>query len=78
MTTESALISRTFAVGWRYRCTLTVPAPRVGAVACVVAEWEPGLPKRLSAAELADYRRGRDAIFAEAARRMGTPVVVVE
>lgn len=78
MTAESALISRTFAVGWRYRCTLTVPAPRVGAVACMVAEWEPSLPKRLSAAELADYRRGRDAIFAEAAAMTGGNVFVIE
>jgi hypothetical protein len=39
------------------------------------AQWEPSLPKRLSAAEWRDYRAGRDAFFQRAARivrrRMG-------
>lgn len=78
MTAESALISRTFAVGWRYRCTLTVPTSRAGAVAYIVAEWEPNLPKRLSGSELANYRRGRDAVLAEAARMLGGNALVIE
>jgi hypothetical protein len=39
------------------------------------AQWEPSLPKQLSAAEWRDYRIGRDAFFQRAAsivsRRMG-------
>jgi hypothetical protein len=68
----------TFRVGSRFRCTLTmdvsslVAGPAIGALN---AQWEPSLPKRLSAAEWRDYRVGRDAFIRRAAsivgRRMG-------
>ena len=70
-------LSSTFRVGRRYRCTIVLPLGR-GTAAQMAATWEPELPRRLTNSELRDYRRGRDAMLAEAARLLGGPVAVVE
>ena len=72
------ILRTSFPVGYRYRCTMTldVKSLAAGPVGGMLnAQWEPSLPKRLSAAEWRDYRAGRDAFFQRAAsivgRRMG-------
>lgn len=72
----SAAFTRTWPVG-RYTCTLSLPADAAGAVSIDV-EWHPAMPERLTAAELEQYRRGRnDAVTAWAAA-VGTRVAVVD
>jgi len=44
----------------------------------MTCEWDPDIPSRLSARELAAYRAGRDALLAEAGDALGGGVVVVE
>jgi hypothetical protein len=68
------ILRSTFRVGYRFRCTMTmdVSGLAVGpAIGALNAQWEPSLPKRLSANELRDYRAGRDAFFQRAASREG-------
>jgi len=70
-----------FRVGKRYRCHLTLPlAVLHGGAGVFGCEWSPALPSTgLTADELVDYRRGRDALVAEAARLTGTkPPLVLE
>ena len=69
-------ISTTFRVGQRYRCSMRYsPTEARG----LMAEWEPSPPtRRLTKAELADYRRGRDAFAAEIAHLIGGDVLIVE
>jgi hypothetical protein len=71
-------LSTIFRVG-RYTCSITLPLPlpTSGAVS-IETRWEPEPPHRLNADELAEYRRGRDALLAEAAKHVGGPVAVVE
>jgi hypothetical protein len=47
-------------------------------VGIIGVSWSPHTPRRLSKAELRDYRSGRDALLAEAAKRLGGNVAVVE
>lgn len=75
MNSDRAL-SRTFAVGTRYQCTLTLPLS--SGVQSIVAEWEPDVPAKLNDAELTDYRAGRDALIAEAAAVLGGKALVIE
>jgi hypothetical protein len=71
-----AEITTTFRVGRRYRCSLRYPSPECGGL---IAEWEPSFPtRRLTKAELADYRQGRDTFFAEIARMIGGNVLIIE
>ena len=68
-----------FRVGRRYRCTMRLPISDLGEpVGIIGVSWSPRTPKRLSKAELRDYRRGRDALLAEAAEHLGGAVAVVE
>jgi hypothetical protein len=72
-------ISTRFRVGARYIVTLAIPLEslRAGVVHLDVV-WEPSPPHRLTAAELHDYRSGRDALFAEVAKLIGGNVAIVE
>lgn len=75
---EAAALVRSFPVG-RYTATLTVPrAPANGAAICASMEWAPELPSRLTPAELAQYRQGRDAALREVARVLGLNVGVLD
>jgi hypothetical protein len=72
-------LSTTFKVGRRHRCTILLPLPMLKAGALQIEpNWEPVIPRRLTKAELRDYRRGRDALLKEAARHLGGPVAVLE
>ena len=42
------------------------------------SEWSPDLPPKLSAAEWAQYRAGRNALVSEVARAIGARVMLVE
>lgn len=76
MSAEGAL-SRSWIVG-RYRCSLSVPPPKLGGLSCCSVEWSPCLPTKLSAAELATYTARRDAAIAEVASELGIKALVVE
>lgn len=69
-------ITRSWSVG-KYRVTMTIPRSGSGLLAATV-EWEPYLPKRLTDAELRQYRAGRDAALAEMAAELGVTVGLVE
>lgn len=69
-------LSRTFSVGRRYRCTLTVPVQP--GIATATGEWEPDVPVSLTDAELADYRAGRALLMRELAQVLGANVLVVD
>ena len=71
-------LATSFRVG-RYTCSIKLPieALRAG-VMRVETSWLPEPPTRLTKAELRDYRRGRDALLAEAGRLLGGPVLVAE
>lgn len=75
--TAEAVFTRTWRVGHR-TVTLTAPRPKPGAVASVVMEWEPNMPRRLTPDEMTAYRSGRDAALAELAVELGGPVAVIE
>ncbi len=47
----------------------------LGAVTC---EWDPAMPERLTAVELAAYRRARDGVLARLAERIGGSILLVE
>ena len=79
MSAETPALTRTFPVGRRWRCTITVQRPTVGQVANMVAEWEPGRPtRRLNKAELRQNREGRNALAAELSEILGERVAVIE
>jgi hypothetical protein len=72
-------LSTTFRVGRRYRCSIALPLASIEQGSAVIeTRWEPDVPRRLTKAELRDYRRGRDALMTEAARVLGGAVAVVE
>jgi hypothetical protein len=75
-----AVVSTIFKVGYRYRCTMTAPmdAIRRGAVFSTKCEWEPRVPARLWPNEVVDYRRSRDAFYAEVAKIIGGNVAIAE
>ena len=67
---KQAAVMKSFKVG-KLTCTITIQAPTVGAVTNMVVEWEPGMPRRLSRRQWAEYRAGRDAAFTELLNKMG-------
>jgi len=77
MSAEAAICVRTWTVGWR-TCTLTMQRPKAGAVLHCSMEWAPDKPVRLSDAEIAEYRRGRNAALAEISLELGINAAVVE
>lgn len=73
------MIETTFRVGRRWKVTMALPDRLPHGVLEIDAVWDPAAPaRRLNKRELADYRRGRDAFLAEAARLMGGSALVVE
>jgi hypothetical protein len=77
MSAEAAAAVRTWAAG-RYLCTLTVARPKPGAVVQCCVEWEPEQPRRLTEAELREYRAGRNAALQSIAAELGLSTAVVE
>lgn len=69
-----------FRVGRRYRCCIKIALPigRRGAVGSLRVEWDEAPRRRLNRAELRDYRRGRDVLFAEAARLTKQKVMIAD
>jgi hypothetical protein len=56
MSAETAAAQVTFTMG-RFCVTMTAQRPVLGGTSHVVCEWDPHLPKRLSASERREYRR---------------------
>ncbi len=77
MSAESAAGMRSFRVG-RFIATLTMPRPVGGGVAAASIEWTPHLPKRLTPAELEQYRCGRDAALRDLCAELGISALVLE
>lgn len=50
---------------------LTLPLPRQGEAVTAALEWLPSPPRRLSRAELRQYRRGRSRALAALGKRLG-------
>ena len=77
MTAETPALVHKFNVGTR-TATITIQRPRVGGVVNMVVEWEPDAPVKLTPAELAQYRQGRDSAVAGLAAELNTKALVVE
>lgn len=71
----TAAIEITFSVG-RYVCHMAYPLPAGSGQ--LEANWSPEMPAKLSAAEMSQYRAGRDALIAQVAEQTGLNVAVVE
>ncbi len=67
---EKAALVRTWRVGKR-KVTVTVPQIRTGQVLYAAFEWTPNMPRRLSRREWRQYRKGRDAAFADLFAELG-------
>lgn len=76
MSAESAFV-RTWRAG-RYTATLTYPISRAGEVRSAAIEWSPAMPRRLTPAELAEYRAGRDHALAALSAEFGVRIAVLE
>jgi hypothetical protein len=76
---SGGILRVSFAVG-RYRCTMTkdVTAHVTGAIGTLNAQWEPDVPGRLSKAEIAQYRAGRDGFYQRVANIARVRAMVVE
>jgi hypothetical protein len=71
-------LQTTFRVG-DFRCTMTmVTKPERGKVMTTGAEWHPSVPKYLNRKCLRQYRAGRNALYAEAARLTGMRTALIE
>lgn len=77
MAAEAAVLTRSWKVG-RRTCTLTVPRPTQGGLACAVMEWSPDSPSGLSRKEWRQYRAGRNRAAAELAAALGVAAAVIE
>lgn len=76
---NAPLVTTTFRVGKRFKCTVTVPRFEPGDTLALSFEWEPDVPQRpLTKREITDYRRGRDVALNEVARLIGGNVMCVE
>ncbi len=74
---EAAAMTRTWRVGKR-RVTMTAPQIRSGQVAMATIEWHPDMPRHLSRREWKQYRKGRDAAFAELCGDLGIRGMLME
>jgi len=72
--TARGIIS-TFKVGKRFRCTMSADTDSPGHVTC---RWSPDMPRKLKQRDIEDYRRGRDAFYAELGKATGRRIAVVE
>ena len=72
-------MSTTFRVGKR-TVTLAMERPERGDYGMELehVEWRPSMPKRLTKKEWRQYRAGRDAMVAEAARLAGMTIGLME
>lgn len=77
MSAEAAYCTRSWSAG-RYTCTLTMRRPKPGAVMSACISWLPEQPRKLTDAEIADYRKGRDAALADVSRELGINAAVLE
>ena len=69
-------MTKSFRVG-KFTCTYHLPDTLGPDRKRSRATWSPYLPKKLSDTETAQYIVGRDAAYAEMAKRLGIPGVVV-
>ena len=73
MSASLPALVRSWRVGSR-TATLTVSQPDINGQRSALIEWDGDVPKKLSPAELEQYRRGRDAAF----KALGLSALVVE
>lgn len=74
---DHVVMTTTFKVGRYYKCTMTIDCAAAGEG--IRAEWDPDLPnRRLTKAEMRDYRVGRDAFLLIAAKAMADDALFIE
>ena len=79
MATDSAAeLTREYWIGKSYRAIFTSPRPERASVLHMTCEWLPVVPDRLTAQELDDYRRARDAFIGELMTFNGGSALVLE
>ena len=71
LTPTDRVLTKTFRVGERYKCTLTIPLDVTRGVHMATAEWEPCNPEQLTDQEVDHYRRELDALLVEVAEARG-------
>jgi hypothetical protein len=69
---SEAAISRTFVLSRRLSVEITA------GTGGMVVEWHPDVPERLTGGELRRYRRARNEMLGELAKRLGGDILVVE
>jgi len=74
MSNIPAILSSAFKVGFRFRCFMSFDLAELeaGETPVMRLRWWPKIPKRMTPRELADFRRGRNALVAEQARIINT------
>jgi hypothetical protein len=72
-----AAISRTWNVG-EFTCTLSLSRPSPGHPPSACCDWEPATPERLTAAEMAEYRKGRNLAVLALSAELGISTLVVD
>jgi len=65
MAAKAPAFVRSWRVGEHHTVTLVVAALRPGTAVTARTTWSPPMPLQLTAAELAEFRRGRDAALRE-------------
>jgi len=73
MSAFAPALVRSWRVGKR-TATLTVSQAGPNGERSALIEWDGGVPPKLSAAELNEYRRGRDAAF----KALGVSALIIE
>lgn len=69
---------RTWSVGSNFTATLSCPGIEAGEQQAAEVQWSPHLPKKLTPAQLDEYRRGRDAALDDLAAHLGLRIGVVD
>ena len=78
---RNTIISSTFEVGRRFRCTMRVDCGQLDPGAVIrpePGEWQPHMPAQLDDEELADWRAGRAAVYQLAALTVGARLAVAD
>lgn len=72
MSAENPILIRRWSVG-DYTVTLRCQRPKPGQAVGAFVEWDPTMPKGLTATDQAAYLRGRDEAIAQVARMLSHP-----
>jgi hypothetical protein len=77
MSASAAVFSKSWLVGHR-TVTMTIPRGKPGQAASCSVEWDPDLPKRLTPAELVQYRAGMSCALLKLSRDLDIRIAAVD